>query len=195
MADSTSSDQQQSTADVYVGLQVSINDNPVNLMPKTPINKIEENGLELSLEKPVNIGELGAAIESIGQSLAVPAKATAYLAADRTKRTKTNFTPIDNFIDDMVTAELTIEALEYKKPAKNELDQNTKYLFAASVTWDKSQPKPDNSGFFEINAMYVLIADGYAPEKTQEVLSGVIKSLPQIEGSSQDEGEGKVGEK
>jgi len=50
-------------AEIYVGAQIEINNQTVDLMPKTPINMTTDYGMELELPRPLEIGKLEKALE------------------------------------------------------------------------------------------------------------------------------------
>lgn len=175
----------ESATEVYVGVQVEINEQPVDLMPRTPINKIEEQGLELELAKPLKIGELGKALGNIAKNdLGVSEDSLKFLKDEQ----PTGITPLDNLIKKVITAELTIRALYYKQYPEQETaqyftehpDQKAKagqseYLFAASAS---CPTPPEKSGdFFKFNGLFVVIAKGIKEERVTQVLEESIKGV------------------
>jgi len=178
--------EKESTTEVYVGVQVEINKKTVDLMPRTPINKIKEQGLELELAKPLEIGALGAAIQAIAtQDFKMGQESVAFLDPEKTP---TGIGPLDNLIKKVLTAELTVRALYYKQypdsdTAKyfeehpNEKDKAGKsdYLFAASA---RCPTPPEQEGdFFKFNGLFVVIAKGIKQERVTQVLEESIKGV------------------
>lgn len=180
------SDEKESATEVYVGVQVEINKQTVDLMPRTPVNKIKDNGLELELAKPLEIGALGAAIKDIAmKDFKMDANSVAFLDPEKTP---TGIGPLDNLIKKVLKAELTVRALYYKQypesdKAKyfeehpNEKDKAGKsdYLFAASASCPASE---DTKGdFFKFNGLFVVIAKGIKAERVTQVLEESIKGV------------------
>lgn len=173
-------------ADIYVGVQVEINEKTVDLMPRTPINKVKEQGLELELAKPLEIGALGAAIKSIAiNDFKMSEDSVAFLDP---KATPTGIGPLDNLIKKVLTAELTVRALYYKQypesdtaeyfkkhPQEKDKAGKSDYLFAASAHCPTS---PEQQGdFFKFNGLFVVIAKGIKEERVTQVLEESIKGV------------------
>jgi len=182
-------------AEIYVGVQVEINKKTVDLMPKIPINKTKEYGIEFELPRPLEIGKLGMAIKSIAiEDLGMKEDSLAFLE----KPDFTGIKPFDNLITKVKSAELTIRALYYKQYPKEDEgaayfekhpDQKGKagqseYLFAASAS---CPALPDKEGdFFKFNGLFVVIAKGIKQERVTQVLEESIKGVQAALPASQE---------
>lgn len=178
-----------SETEVYVGVQVEINNQTVNLAPKTPINQIDAQGLQLELAKPLQIGKLGEVIYKIAtEDFKMDEESVAYFKTDG-KRKETGFGPLDNVIDAALGATLTVQALYYQKypesaeaqyfkdnPEEDKLKAGkSDYLFAASARCDK--PPEQQGDFFKFNGLFVVIAKGVKKERVAKVLEESIKGV------------------
>jgi hypothetical protein len=172
-------------ADIYVGAQIEINKQTVDLMPKIPINKTKDYGIEFQLPRPLEIGKLGKALESIAvQDLGMSKDSLKFLEDDK----PTGIEPFDNLIKKVVTAELTIRALYYKQypqeatakyftenPGQEAKAGQSEYLFAASASCPTS---PEKSGdFFKFNGLFVVIAKGIEDKRVAKVIEESIKGV------------------
>lgn len=173
-------------ADIYVGAQIEINKQTVDLMPKMPITKTKDYGIELELPRPLKIGKLGEALRSIAvQDLGMKPDDLKFL---NEKEQPTGIQALDNLIQKVISAELTIRALYYKQYPKEKTakyftenpGQETKtgqseYLFAASAS---CPTPPEKSGdFFKFNGLFVVIAKGIKQERVTQVLEESIKGV------------------
>ncbi|MBD2612564.1 MAG: hypothetical protein RMY62_016295 [Nostoc sp. ZfuVER08] len=172
-------------ADIYVGAQIEINKQTVDLMPKIPINKTKDYGIEFELPRPLEIGELGKALESIAvQDLGMKPESLKFLHDPE----PTGIKPFDNVIQKVINAELTIRALYYKQYPKETTAQyfkehddqkdkagQSEYLFAASA---KCPTPPEKSGdFFKFNGLFVVIAKGVEEKRVTNVIEASIKGI------------------
>jgi hypothetical protein len=157
--------------EVYVGAVIELNQKRVNLIPSTPINQIDERGLKLSLDKRLELGKFGDAIDSICKDLGVsnPIEKLKSIDVDILK----------NVVTKVETAKMAIEALQYEKPpvkldkATNEKlpdDQQdpTKYVFVASVNWDDNEKLEGGADFFKLKGLILGISSGFTDSKTGE---------------------------
>jgi len=170
-------------ADIYVGVQVEINKQTVDLMPRTSMSKIKEQGLELELAKPLKLGPLGEAIRAIAtEDLKMNASEVAFLDP---KKAPTGIGVLDNLIEKVLTAELTVRALYYKQyPDTDKGKGQSDYLFAASASCPTS---PEKSGdFFKFNGLFVVIAKGIKQERVTQVLEESIKGVQAALPASQE---------
>ncbi|MBD2016599.1 hypothetical protein H6F96_21840 [Microcoleus sp. FACHB-53] len=173
--------------EVYVGVQIEINQQTVDLMPRTPIDKTKDYGLELELAKPLEIGALGAAIQAIAtQDFKMSKESVAFL--DPKAEAPTGIGPLDNLIKKVLNAELTVRALYYKQypesdtakyfeehPKEKDKAGKSDYLFAASARCPTS---PEQQGdFFKFNGLFVVIAKGIKEERVTQVLEESIKGV------------------
>lgn len=172
-------------ADIYVGAQIEINNQAVDLMPKIPINKTKEYGVEFELPRPLVIGKLGEALTSIAvQDLGMDKEKVAFLTTDN----PTGLVPLDNLIKKVFDAELTVRALYYKQypkeataqyfqnnPTQTDKAGQSEYLFAASAS---CPTPPEKSGdFFKFNGLFVVIAKGIQEERVTKVIEESIKGV------------------
>ena len=156
--------------EIYVGAVVEINQKQINLVPNTPINQIDERGLKLALDKPLELGTFGDAINSICKDVGVENPLS------EAKVEEYNITLFKNAVTKLKSANMRIEALEYDKPPtqKNggkipkEQQDSTKYLFVASVNWkddDRSQngesSENEETDFFKLKGLILGISSGY----------------------------------
>ena len=163
--------------DVYLGVQIELNQRTVALMPKTPVNKIAEKGIEFELAKPVNLGKVGDALTSLSTDLGIPDSAQAYFKTDETKRKTIGFAPIDEAIDTFLKATLQVEALSYKKfPEKDK--KESQYLFAASAEFETKGKEGD---FFKVKGIYVIFAKGMSEEKVATTLDNSMRRFAPAE--------------
>jgi hypothetical protein len=185
MADKTVNSTDEVKANIYVGAQIEINKQTVDLMPKIPINKTKDYGIEFQLPRPLEIGKLGKALESIAvQDLGMSKDSLKFLEDDK----PTGIEPFDNLIKKVVTAELTIRALYYKQypqeatakyftenPGQEAKAGQSEYLFAASASCPTS---PEKSGdFFKFNGLFVVIAKGIEDKRVTKVIEESIKGV------------------
>ncbi len=174
-----------SKAKIYVGAQVEIYHQTVDLMPKIPINETKEYGIELELPRPLEIGKLGEALKAIAvQDLGMSEQSLNFL----TEPNPTGIKPVDNLIKKVINAELTIKALYYKqypeaKTAKyfkdnpKQIDKagQSEYLFAASARCPEPPDKP--ADFFKFNGLFVVIAKGVEDKRVTKVIEESIKGV------------------
>ena len=171
--------------DIYVGAQIEINKQTVDLMPKIPINKTKDYGIEFELPRPLEIGKLGEALRSIAvQDLGMSEDSLKFLK----EKEPTGIKPFDNLIQKVVTAELTIRALYYKQypkeatakyftenPGQEAKAGQSEYLFAASAS---CPTPPEKSGdFFKFNGLFVVIAKGVEDKRVTKVIEESIKGV------------------
>ena len=173
---------------VYLGAQVEINKQTVDLMPKTPINKVKEEGIEFELARSLQLGCLGDAIKDIAVNDLGMNEKDLVFTDTKSNPNPTQIAPLDNVIKATMNAELTIRALHYKKyPTKDEgkkyFEEHPKqidkagqvdYLFAASATCPKSEGE---EGFFKFNGLFVVIAKGIEQKEVTEVLEDSIRQF------------------
>lgn len=170
---------------IYVGAQVEINKQTVDLMPKIPINMTKDYGIELQLPRPLEIGKLGEALKAIAvQDLGMSEDSLKFLNEDA----PTGIKPFDNLIKKVINAELTIRALYYKQypeaetakyftenPGQEAKAGQSEYLFAASARCPTS---PDKEGdFFKFNGLFVVIAKGVEDTRVTKVIEESIKGV------------------
>lgn len=163
--------------EVYVGAVIEINDKPINLIPSTPINLIDDHGLKLSLDKPLELGKFGDAMNSICTDIGVQNPLS------EEKLAKINSPLFTNVANKVASATMRIEALKYEQPPKKlgsdgkplalEKQDSTKYVFVASVNWtdDNSVPQTGNQtkkDFFKLKALIVGISSGFTKSETGE---------------------------
>ncbi|MBL1200618.1 hypothetical protein VF14_15730 [Nostoc linckia z18] len=172
-------------ADIYVGAQIEINKQTVDLMPKIPINKTKDYGIEFELPRPLEIGELGKALRSIAvQDLGMKPEALQFLD----DKEPTGIKPFDNLIQKVVTAQLTIRALYYKQYPKEATAQyfkehddqkdkagQSEYLFAASASCPTDLEK--SGDFFKFNGLFVVVAKGIEEKRVTKVIEESIKGV------------------
>ena len=163
--------------DVYLGVQIELNQRTVALMPKTPVNKIAEKGIEFELAKPVNLGKVGDALTSLSEDLGIPDSAQAYFKTDEETRSKIGFAPIDEAIDTFLKATLQVEALSYKKFPETD-DKESQYLFAASAEFETKGKEGD---FFKVKGIYVIFAKGMSEEKVATTLDNSMRRFAPAE--------------
>ncbi|MGB3204642.1 MAG: hypothetical protein WBB28_06610 [Crinalium sp.] len=190
--DSTDEDK----ARIYVGAQIEINKQTVDLMPKIPINKTKDYGIEFALPQPLEIGKLGEALRSIAvQDLGMSEDSLKFLD----DKEPTGIKPFDNLIQKVITAELTIRALYYKQYPKETTAQyfkehddqkdkagQSEYLFAASA---KCPTPPDKEGdFFKFNGLFVVIAKGIEEKRVTKVIEESIKGVQAALPAGKDSG-------
>lgn len=181
---------EDSKNEFYVGAVIEINQKPINLIPSTPINKIKERGLKLSLDKPLELGEFGKAVVSIGKDLGIEENENP-LSPESLKKIESPL--LKRVAEKVASAEMRIEALKYEQPPvkygpdKKELpaDQQdpTKYVFVASVNWkDKTDDQNENkpSDFFKLKGLIVGVSSGFTNGETgdnPEVQNAFISAL------------------
>ncbi len=171
-----------STPDVYLGVQIEINNQVVDLIPQTPINQIKEKGFKLKLASPVNLGTLKQALPSILNGLGID-KNKRVIMDEKGEIKPTNVTLIDNIVNKVVNADLTINAFAIDQPPTNENNSSNtdttinfkgcKYVFIASATWqDQKDQKTDKQNtknvtqteppdFFKLKGIIVGVTQGY----------------------------------
>lgn len=175
---------------VYVGVQINLNKQAVNLVPTTPINRIEKEGIEFQLDKPIDLGKVGDALTSIGEDLGVPKEALRYFETEEkgekgTKRKETGVVFIDNVIEEVIEATLKVEALSYTRPPGKKPD--TKMLFAASAKFSAAKPE----GFFKLNGFFFIIERGVDDKIVKETIKNSMKSIDRSSDKVLEGGENK----
>lgn len=160
----------QQEKDIYVGAVIELNGNRVNLIPSTPINQIKKQGLKLALDKPVELGKFGVAMDSICKDLGIIEKPTEKLKAIDTPLLKTLIDKVDN-------ANMRIEALQYEQPPTQDKEGKeipadkqapTKYVFVASVNWEDDNSTSQNNDFFKLKGLIFGISSGFIGSETGE---------------------------
>lgn len=160
----------QSGKEIYVGAVIELNQKQVNLIPSTPINQIDTKGLKLSLDKPLELGKFGDAIDSISKDLDI---------TPPTETLKSIDTPLfKNIADKLINANMRIEALQYEQPpvkkgekagqAPDDPQDTTKYIFVASVNWTDDNTKEPNNDFFKLKGLILGISKGFSDNTTGE---------------------------
>lgn len=186
---------------VYVGAVIEINEKPINLIPSTPINQIDTHGLKLSLDKPLDLGEVKKAMASICQDMGVGNP-----LSDENLN-KINSPLFRNVADKVASANMRIEALKYEQPPRKggpnntelpaDKQESTKYLFVASVNWkDDKKDKPNDNqkggDFFKLKALIVGISSGFSNSETGEnteirdAFQSALRAMPKELPSSAD---------
>ena len=164
--ENTTNQQTNSSPNVYVGVQIELNKQVVDLIPETPINDIKNQGFKLRLASPVNLGTLKDALPSIFQDLGISGDNSLIKDGKLTSGVEL----IDKIGNKVLSANLTINALEYEKPpeeAKTNLtNTDSKYVFIASATWDdqsttNSAETTKPSDFFKLRGIIVGVSKGY----------------------------------
>ena len=158
----TGSTTDQKDKEVYVGAVIKLNGKDVNLIPSTPINKIDEHGFQLSLDKPLDLGDFGRAMKSICEDIGVENP----LAEDKVK--KISVPLLKNAAQKLNNASILIEALQYEKPPES--DKDSKYVFVASVNWKDEQNGEQSQDFFKLKGLIVGISKGFTDNQKGENL-------------------------
>jgi hypothetical protein len=103
----------EKTTALYVGVNLEIQGRDVMLAPKTPINKIAEQGIELELPNDLYLGKAGDILDGIAEEFGYRPE-----MKNREKQslsqTETGITAVDNLIKKVMSAELTISDLYIK---------------------------------------------------------------------------------
>jgi len=186
MADSTTTaaktETQDRSANVYVGVALEINNRTVELAPTTPINKIDEVGLELELPENLYLGKLQAGIDALVGQFSPGFK------FDECKEKAKDIPALQKFIAKVGDAEITIQDLHIKIPPKLKAteadklkdptkstaegsvkpsDPATLYTVALAATWPKTgdekkkKEKEESLGGFDITlrGIYVMVTN------------------------------------
>ncbi len=161
--------------EVYVGAVIEINQKRINLIPSTPINKIDERGLKLSLEKPLPLGTFGDAMDSICKDIGIDNP----LAEKKIEEINSPF--LQKAAKKAENANMRIEALQYEQPPikykvnqdtnqREKADQQdpTKYLFVASVNWPDDPKETDDASkdFFKLKGLIFGISSGFTDDES-----------------------------
>lgn len=159
--------------EVYVGAVIEINQKRINLIPSTPVNQIDERGLKLSLDKPLELGKLQPAMDSICKDIGIKENPLSKQSLDKIESPL-----LKNVANKVANANMRIEALKYEQPPvkykdkdkKEKADQQdpTKYVFVASVNWTDDEASNETNDFFKLKGLIFGISSGYTDSKSDD---------------------------
>ncbi|GEM_PF-1689560 len=147
------------SANVYLGMALEINNRAVELAPITPINKIDEMGLELELPDNLYLGKLKDGIDALVKQFSPDFK------FDECKEKAKDIPALQNIIAKVGDAEITIQDLHIKIPPKPKAEGDKKpdnlYTVALAATWPKAVGEPESLGGFNITlrGLYVMVTN------------------------------------
>ena len=157
-------DEKTDEKEYYVGAVIEINQKRINLIPSTPVNKIKDRGLKLALDKPLELGKFGKAMDSICKDIGIKEN-----PLSEQKINEIDSPLLKNAAKKVVNANMRIEALQYEQPPA-EKKEPTKYVFVASVNW--TDDNNDNDGkdgdFFKLKGLIFGVSSGFTDNKTGE---------------------------
>ena len=160
------------TTDIYIGAQLDFRGQDINLIPRTPINKVKTHGLELGLDSPLLLGTISQNYNDLASDFNLPASYRTF--TELKESAKTGIDAIDNLLTTIGSASLTIEQLKVKMaPTQRVVEgesgntteeipeadrEENKYTFGASMTWE---PQENGSygnliGALSIKGIYFL---------------------------------------
>jgi hypothetical protein len=151
---------------VKLGVAFDLNGQAIALQPKEAIDEIAAKGIELTLPKPVSLGEAGKGIDSILGSLEIN---NYRVKAPETKQQNDPVTYLNETIqglgiealnkayEKVIKAELSVEKFYVKIPGSSATDKATKYTIGLAATWKKDDTLSKLSGltltgiYFEVS--------------------------------------------
>ena len=163
------------TTHVKLGVTFDLNGKPISLQPKEAIDKIKENGIELTLPERMELGEAGTGIDSILKKLG--SDRVVSLAPSNNSDLKyiennlPNFPLLKDAYKKVVTAHLNVERFHAKIPgsatkkADGSIETEIKYTIGLSATWHLTG---DETGL-TLTGIYFEVSNEEipaAPEKT-----------------------------
>lgn len=153
----TSSQQTDTTKkNIYLGMSIKINNQTIVLAPKTPINKIKKDGLELELPRYVYLGKVGDEFEKLMRSF-MPENSSSITVASL----KTNIQAIDNLVKKVAEADITLGKFHLQiYPEEGEEKPPNRYTVALLANWPESSLQDDNKvGGFKITGLFVMVTN------------------------------------
>jgi hypothetical protein len=127
--------------DLYVGVNLEIQGRDIMLAPKTPINEIATQGIELELPNDLYLGKAGDILDGIAEEFGYQPKKIGEEKQSLSK-IETGITAVDNLIKKVMAAELTISDL-YIKVHPSPKDNEGKKLVPSKIS---GHIKPDLTG-------------------------------------------------
>jgi len=119
--------------EIYVGMSIDLNGQPLVLAPKTPINKIKEKGLELELPDNVFLGNVGDMMEAAVNAVK-PQNDPKPFKLEEFKKQYESVPVAGKLIQGITSADLTLNKFHVKKHPK-EQGGDTDYTVAMVATW------------------------------------------------------------
>lgn len=193
--ENTNANQNKKEKEIYVGAVIEINEQPINLIPSTPVNQIDKRGLKLALDKPVELGELSKAMDSLCKDMGIESNP---LSEQKLKEIESPL--FKNIATKIATANMRIEALKYEQPPVKDKDGTaieppplSKYVFVASVNWGDNTSK--NGGgeatnqpkeFFKLRGLILGISSGFTSNETgenpevQKAFLSALQAIPSV---------------
>jgi hypothetical protein len=171
-----SADSNGQSADFYLGVQIELNKQTVNLAPTTPINKIKTHGLKLKLESPLPLGTVKEALPSILDDLSIDPGNRPIDKDGKLQKTGVDF--LDTVANKIADANLTIHALEYQRdpvPKDSNKPPSSKYAFVASATWSDKAEKTND--FFKLKGIVIGVAKGYSNEESSQTFLAAVGKM------------------
>jgi hypothetical protein len=135
--------------DAYLGVVLQVNDKEIALVPKTPINKIKDLGIEAELPPgtEVHLGSIGGGVQGVVRSFQKPTEELWTLPSPDTLPLQI----LKDGFNTLITAEITLNELSIKIPPKPttgaEADkadkktlESTEYAIGLYVSWPTPKP-------------------------------------------------------
>lgn len=157
----TAKETQTRDSNVYVGIALDVNNRTVELAPTTPINRIDEYGLELELPENLYLGQLQSGIDALVGQFSPGFKFKDY------EEQAAGIPALQNIIKKVGTAEITIQDLHLKIPPEKKKEDGSLYTLAMSATWpvDAKADKLADGGFnLTLRGLYVMVTNETADE-------------------------------
>lgn len=191
--------------DIYVGMQVDLNGRDLTLIPKTPINKVKEEGLELALPDTIFLGKVGDTVQGLVESF-TPAGSTPIKIDDLT----TGIPAVDGIVNKVKAAELSLSKFhlkmpsQYKRDEKNKLvlennkpqlvtqeekDKNpamyaTEYTVGLAATWSDAKPADAESmgGFnMTMKGLFIMLTnEEQDPDELDQIIVNAAKEAQKV---------------
>ena len=146
-----------------LGVTFDLNGKTISLQPKEAIDKIKEDGIELTLPERMELGTAGSGIDSILTKLgstyrtvkpALPESGKEYIyIVDKLPKLLTTV------YDKVVTAQLNVEKFHAKIPGSKTKETEIKYTIGLSATWDI---KGDETGL-TLTGIYFEVSNEEVP--------------------------------
>ena len=144
-----------------LGVTFDLNGKKISLQPKEAIDKIKEDGIELTLPERMELGTAGSGIDSILTKLgstyrtvkpALPESKYTYIVDKLPDLLATVY-------DKVVTAQLNVEKFHAKIPGSKTKETEIKYTIGLSATWDI---KGDETGL-TLTGIYFEVSNEEVP--------------------------------
>ena len=144
-----------------LGVTFDLNGKTISLQPKEAIDKIKEDGIELTLPERMELGTAGSGIDSILTKLGSTYRTVKPTLLESKYTYIVDKLPdlLATVYDKVVTAQLNVEKFHAKIPGSKTKETEIKYTIGLSATWDI---KGDETGL-TLTGIYFEVSNEEVP--------------------------------